>query len=236
ADIDECIAYVDAIRSRGTDDRDVVETTVEEEVESSTRGTVEVDPMVRAVMDDDDVHESLREDVLDYVTADGAIEVTYETLGDLVQRFHDHTIEILVYRIQPLNFKGMEGVVGLTCWFKKMEIMFHISYRPSRYQVKYASFTLLDSALTWWNSHKRKVGVDVAYAMTWKALIKLMTEMVPEEEDKVEKYIGVLPDNIQGNVIVVEPTRLQDVIRVANNLMDQKLKGYAIKMPRTREG
>ncbi|GKC16837.1 hypothetical protein Tco_1013619, partial [Tanacetum coccineum] len=29
------------------------------------------------------------------------------------------------------------------------------------------------------------------------------------------------------NVIAVEPTRLQDVIRVANNLMDQKLKGYA---------
>ncbi|GJR97873.1 reverse transcriptase domain-containing protein [Tanacetum coccineum] len=53
--------------------------------------------------------------------------------------------------------------------------------------------------------------------------------MVLEEEDKVEKYIGGLLDNIQGNVIATEPTRLQDVIRVANNLMDQKLKGYAIK-------
>ncbi|GJZ24117.1 hypothetical protein Tco_0561576 [Tanacetum coccineum] len=86
ADIDECIAYADAIRSRGTDDRDVVETAVEEEVESSARGTVkvEVDPRVRAVVDDDDVHESIREDVPDYVIADGAVEVTYETLGDLV--------------------------------------------------------------------------------------------------------------------------------------------------------
>ncbi|GJU87469.1 putative reverse transcriptase domain-containing protein [Tanacetum coccineum] len=53
--------------------------------------------------------------------------------------------------------------------------------------------------------------------------------MVPEEEDKVEKYIGGLSDNIQGNVIAAEPTRLQDAIRVANNLMDQKLKGYATK-------
>ncbi|GKF86848.1 hypothetical protein Tco_0254675, partial [Tanacetum coccineum] len=51
--------------------------------------------------------------------------------------------------------------------------------------------------------------------------------MVPDEEDKVERFIGGLPDNIQGNVIAAEPTRLQDAIRIANNLMDQKLKGYA---------
>ncbi|GJU14437.1 putative reverse transcriptase domain-containing protein [Tanacetum coccineum] len=51
--------------------------------------------------------------------------------------------------------------------------------------------------------------------------------MVPDEEDKVERFIGGLPDNIQGNVIAAEPTKLQDAIRIANNLMDQKLKGYA---------
>nr|GEY24165.1 reverse transcriptase domain-containing protein [Tanacetum cinerariifolium] len=32
-----------------------------------------------------------------------------------------------------------------------------------------------------------------------------------------------------GNVIAAEPTRLQDAVRMANNLMDQKLKGYAMK-------
>ncbi|GJW63427.1 putative reverse transcriptase domain-containing protein, partial [Tanacetum coccineum] len=54
----------------------------------------------------------------------------------------------------------------------------------------------------------------------------MCTKMVPEEEDRVEKFIGGLPDNIQGNVIAAEPTRLQDAVRIANNLMDQKLKGY----------
>ncbi|GJS73391.1 putative reverse transcriptase domain-containing protein [Tanacetum coccineum] len=57
----------------------------------------------------------------------------------------------------------------------------------------------------------------------------LCTKMVPEEEDRVEKFIGGLLDNIQGNVIAIESTRLQDVVRMANNLMDQKLKGYAMK-------
>ncbi|GKE51615.1 putative reverse transcriptase domain-containing protein [Tanacetum coccineum] len=51
--------------------------------------------------------------------------------------------------------------------------------------------------------------------------------MVPDEEDKVERFIGGLPNNIQGNVIAAEPTKLQDAIPIANSLMDQKLKGYA---------
>ncbi|GJS45804.1 hypothetical protein Tco_0595925, partial [Tanacetum coccineum] len=34
---------------------------------------------------------------------EGAVEVTYDTLGDLVQRFHDHTEEIPVHRIQAIE-------------------------------------------------------------------------------------------------------------------------------------
>ncbi|GKB31450.1 putative reverse transcriptase domain-containing protein [Tanacetum coccineum] len=179
-------------------------------------------------------------------------------------------------KCQPLNFKGMEGVVGLTRWFEKIETVFHISNCPQKNQVKYATCTLLDSALTWWNTHKRTIGIEAAYAMTWTNLMKLITEvyclrnkiqkmetelwnldvrgndlttyirrfqelvmlctrMVLDEEDKVERFIGGLPDNIQGNVIDAEPTRLQEAIRIANNLMDQKLKGYA-RSAEKREG
>ncbi|GJQ90284.1 putative reverse transcriptase domain-containing protein [Tanacetum coccineum] len=136
---------------------------------------------------------------------------------------------------QPLSFNRTEGFVGLTHWFEKMETVFHISNYLEKYQVKYASCTLLNSALTWWNSHKRTIGIEAAYAMSWAELMKLMTEelvllytrMVPNKEDKVERFVGGLPDNIQGNVIAAEPTKLQDAIRIANKLMDQKLKRYA---------
>ncbi|GJT32872.1 hypothetical protein Tco_0923291 [Tanacetum coccineum] len=131
------------------------------------------------------------------------------------------------------------GVFRLTRWFKKMETVFHISNCLEKYQVKYATCTLLNSALNWWNSHKRTIGIEAAYAMSWAELMKLMTEvrfqelvllytrMVLNEEDKVERFVGGFPDNIQGNVIAAEPSQLQDVIRITNNLMDQKLKGYA---------
>ncbi|GJT59992.1 hypothetical protein Tco_1003525 [Tanacetum coccineum] len=68
-----------------------------------------------------------------------------------------------------------------------------------------------------------------AYTQRFQELTMLCTKMVPEEEDQVERYIGGLLDNIQGNVIAVELTRLQDAIWIANNLIDQKLKGYAMK-------
>ncbi|GJV54973.1 putative reverse transcriptase domain-containing protein [Tanacetum coccineum] len=68
-----------------------------------------------------------------------------------------------------------------------------------------------------------------AYTQRFQELTMMCTKMVPEEEDRVEKFIGGLLDNIQGNVIIVEPTRLQDAVYIANNLMDQKLKGCAVK-------
>ncbi|GJZ53918.1 hypothetical protein Tco_0608803, partial [Tanacetum coccineum] len=79
------------------------------------RDTVEVESRVGPVIEDD-AHESVREDVLDHVTADGVVEVTYETLGVLVQRFHDHAVEIPVHRIQVIKsvqiFQGHE-IVGV---------------------------------------------------------------------------------------------------------------------------
>ncbi|GJW50929.1 retrovirus-related pol polyprotein from transposon 17.6 [Tanacetum coccineum] len=72
------------------------------------------------------------------------------------------------------------------------------------------------------NSHKRTVGTDAAYAMIWKELMRLMTEMVPDEEDKIERFIWGLPGSIQGNVTSFTPTRFQDAVRMASRLMDQK--------------
>ncbi|GJT52185.1 putative reverse transcriptase domain-containing protein [Tanacetum coccineum] len=109
-------------------------------------------------------------------------------------------------KCQPLSFKGTKDVVGLIRWSEKMETVFHISNYLERYQVKYATCTLLDSALTWWNSYKRTIGTDAAYALSWRELLKLMTEVY-------------CPRN--------EPTRLQDAIQITNHLMDKKLKGYA---------
>ncbi|GKC25509.1 putative reverse transcriptase domain-containing protein [Tanacetum coccineum] len=78
-------------------------------------------------------------------------------------------------KCQPLNFKGTEGVVGLTRWIEKIESVFNISGCAIENQVKFATCTLLGAALTWWNSQIRTLGPD-AYSMTWEVLKKKMTD------------------------------------------------------------
>ncbi|GKF57755.1 putative reverse transcriptase domain-containing protein, partial [Tanacetum coccineum] len=98
--------------------------------------------------------------------------------------------------------------------------------------VKFATCTLLGAALTWWNSHVNTVGHDAAYGMPWKTLMTMMTvkycprseikKMFLEESDEVEKYVGGLPDMIQGNVMSARPKTMQEAIELANDLMGQK--------------
>ncbi|GKD67726.1 hypothetical protein Tco_1321816 [Tanacetum coccineum] len=47
--------------------------------------------------------------------------------------------------------------------------------------------------------------------------------MFPEELDEVKKYVGGLPDMIQGNVMSTKPKTMEEAIEMANNMMDQKL-------------
>ncbi|GJT37621.1 reverse transcriptase domain-containing protein [Tanacetum coccineum] len=53
--------------------------------------------------------------------------------------------------------------------------LFHISNCVVENQVKFATCTFIGNALTWWNSHMKVVTHDVAYAMRWKTLKKMMT-------------------------------------------------------------
>ncbi|GKF41064.1 reverse transcriptase domain-containing protein, partial [Tanacetum coccineum] len=136
------------------------------------------------------------------------------------------------------NGDGTEGVVVLIRWSEKMETVFHISNCPERYQVKellklmtevYCPRNEIPKMETeLWNLSVKNNDI-ATYTQRFQELTMMCTKMIPEEEDRVEKFIGGLADNIQGNVIAAEPTRLQDAVRIANNLMDQKLKGYAMR-------
>nr|GEW81085.1 hypothetical protein [Tanacetum cinerariifolium] len=80
-------------------------------------------------------------------------------------------------KCQPMSFQGTEGVVGLTRWIEKMELVLQINKCTVACQVKFTSRTLQGSALTWWNSHMRAVGHDVVYAMSWAALKMIITSL-----------------------------------------------------------
>ncbi|GJU14002.1 hypothetical protein Tco_1136398 [Tanacetum coccineum] len=64
---------------------------------------------------------------------------------------------------QPTNFKGTEGAVGLACWFERSESVFLINKCAENDKVKYVTSTLLDEALSWWNSVAQPIGIENAY-------------------------------------------------------------------------
>ncbi|GJS76009.1 putative reverse transcriptase domain-containing protein [Tanacetum coccineum] len=146
-------------------------------------------------------------------------------------------------KCKPLDFKGTEGVVGLTRWFKKMKSVFSISNCTSSCQVKFATCTLQDDALTWWNTHVKTTtlekietemwnlkvkGTDVvAYSRRFQQLALMCSRMFPEEIDKIEKYIGGLPDMIHGSVKAAKPKTMQEAIEFTTELMDEKIHAYA---------
>nr|GEY79489.1 hypothetical protein [Tanacetum cinerariifolium] len=100
----------------------------------------------------------------------------------------------------PLHFKGTEGVVSLSQWFERMEFVFHISNCAAENQVKFATCTLHSVALTWWNTHVKTVGHDIAYG---------------------------LPDMIHGSVVASKPKTMQEAVTIATELIDQKIRTFA---------
>ncbi|GJS58137.1 reverse transcriptase domain-containing protein [Tanacetum coccineum] len=145
---------------------------------------------------------------------------------------------------EPLNFKGTEGFVELIQWFEKMETVLSISNCSMENQIKFSTCTLLAGALTWWNSHIRTVGHDVSYAMTWTDLKKKMTDkycprveikkleaelwnLKVKESDKIERYVGGLPDMIHESVVASKPKTMQEAIEIAIELMDKKIRTFA---------
>ncbi|GJY77920.1 hypothetical protein Tco_0645803 [Tanacetum coccineum] len=54
---------------------------------------------------------------------------------------------------QPFNFKGTEGAMGLIRWFERTESVFFHSNCTKDCKVKFATGTLTEEALSWWNSY-----------------------------------------------------------------------------------
>nr|GEU54408.1 hypothetical protein [Tanacetum cinerariifolium] len=83
-------------------------------------------------------------------------------------------------------------------------------------------------ALTWWNSRVKTVTLEVAQTLPWKTLKKMMT-------DKVEKYIGGVPDTIHDSVKATKLKIMQEAIEFATKLMEKRMRD-AVENKRKFEG
>ncbi|GJS43329.1 putative reverse transcriptase domain-containing protein [Tanacetum coccineum] len=83
-----------------------------------------------------------------------------------------------------------------------------------------------------WNLKVKDFDIT-AYTKRFHELAQLCPEMVPTERKKIEAYIRGLTDNIKGTVIGSKPTSLNEAVRMAHALMEQKAQA---RIERIAEG
>ncbi|GJR67636.1 reverse transcriptase domain-containing protein [Tanacetum coccineum] len=65
-------------------------------------------------------------------------------------------------------------------------------------------------------------------------LALLCGKMFPEESNQIEKYVGGLPNMIQGSVVASKPKTMQDAVKIATELMDKKICTFAKRQTKSK--
>ncbi|GJW08158.1 reverse transcriptase domain-containing protein [Tanacetum coccineum] len=138
---------------------------------------------------------------------------------------------------QTFYFNGMEGVVGLIRWFEQTESVFSHSNCAEENKVTFATGTLTNDAVSWWNAYAQPIRIKQANRITWTELKRLLTNKyypqtkIKKMEDEfynltklMEVFIGGLPRSIEGNVTTSRPQTLEEATNIAQRLMDQVIR------------
>nr|GEV60362.1 putative reverse transcriptase domain-containing protein [Tanacetum cinerariifolium] len=134
----------------------------------------------------------------------------------------------------PTQFHGTEGAVGHVRWFEKMENTFEISGevvngRPwaEVKQMMADEFCPTEEVQRLEDElkHLKLRDMNIAtYTESFNELALLCPDAVSNEKKKVELYIKGLPEIIKGETMSSRPVTLNEAVRMAHALMEQKIQ------------
>ncbi|GJT18496.1 reverse transcriptase domain-containing protein [Tanacetum coccineum] len=140
---------------------------------------------------------------------------------------------------QPFYFNGTEGAVGLIRWFERTESVFSRSRCAKENKVTFATGTLTDDALSWWNAYTQPMGIEQANQITWTELKRLLTnKYCPRTEiRKMEEELYNLI--VKGNDLKPYVRRFQELTVLCPNMVpnnDKLLEAFIGGLPQSIEG
>ncbi|GKD37269.1 hypothetical protein Tco_1257476 [Tanacetum coccineum] len=100
--------------------------------------------------------------ITDGVTA--ALEVQAATMANTNRNVISNYKGFMSY--QPSYFNGTKGAVGLIRWFERTESVFSRSKCVEEDRVTFATGTLTNDALSWWNAYSQPIGLEQANKIT----------------------------------------------------------------------
>nr|GFC33945.1 hypothetical protein [Tanacetum cinerariifolium] len=111
---------------------------------------------------------------------------------------------------------GHDATYGIP-WKTLMKMMTDNYYPPN--EIKQLEMEIWDLKVK---------GTDlISYTQRFQELALLCGRMFLEESDKIEKYIGGLPDMIHGSVVASKPNTMQEAVEITTEVMDQKIRTSA---------
>ncbi|GJV17733.1 reverse transcriptase domain-containing protein, partial [Tanacetum coccineum] len=120
---------------------------------------------------------------------------------------------------QPFYFNGTEGAVGLIRWFEQTESVFSRSRCVEENKVTFATSTLTDVALSWWNAYAQPMGIKQANRITWTELKRLLTNKY-YPRTKIRKMEEELYNLIvKGNDLKPYVRRFQELTVLCPNMV-----------------
>nr|GFC16333.1 hypothetical protein [Tanacetum cinerariifolium] len=147
-------------------------------------------------------------------------------------------------KCQPMNFQGTEGVSSpmggkdggsaLTWWNSHMravgqDVVYAMPWAALKRMItsKYCPRGEIQKLeYEFWNLKVK--GLDLSnYNYRFQELALMCGRMFPEDVEKVERYIGGLPDMIHGSVKASKPQSIQEAIEFATEIMDKKMLTHA---------
>nr|GEV19016.1 reverse transcriptase domain-containing protein [Tanacetum cinerariifolium] len=140
---------------------------------------------------------------------------------------------------QPFYFNGMEGAVGLIRWFEQTELVFSCSRCTEENIVTFATGTLTNDALSWWNAYAQPMAVEQANQITRTELKRLLTnKYCPQTEiKKIEEELYNLI--VKGNDLKPYVRRFQELTVLCPNMVpntEKLLEAFIGGLPRSIEG
>ncbi|GJZ59528.1 reverse transcriptase domain-containing protein [Tanacetum coccineum] len=145
----------------------------------------------------------------------------------------------LHYKRELSTFNGTKGAVGLIHWFERTKSVFSRNRCAEENKVTFATGTLTDDALSWWNAYAQPMGVEQDNKITWTELKRLLTnKYCPRTEvRKMEEELYNL--TLKGNDLKPYVRRFQELTILCPNMVpntEKLLEAFIGGLPRSIKG
>nr|GEU94911.1 reverse transcriptase domain-containing protein [Tanacetum cinerariifolium] len=155
-----------------------------------------------------------------------------------IEEILNHLDELSLDRIENIedNIEGSKGAVRLICWFERTKLVFSRSNYTEDCKVKFATGTLTEEALSWWNSFAQPIGIEEAYKITWVEFNKLLIKKYfPRTKiQKIENEFYHL--TVKGNDLKTYVRRFQELSTLCPTMVSKMMEAFIGGLPRSIKG